>query len=72
MIPAAGAGELTVMVPVVPPQVAGAVAVAIGAAGAVGAGPTVTDAAAEVQPAAFLTVTLYVPGGALNTPVVLV
>ena len=57
-MPAAGAGELTLMVPVVATHVAGAVAVATGASGAVGAGPIVTDAASEVQPAAFLTVTL--------------
>ena len=57
-MPAAGAGELTLMVPVVAAHVAGAVAVATGAAGAVGAGPIVTETAAEVQPPAFLTVTL--------------
>ena len=72
MIPDAGAGAVTVIVPVAAAQVAGAVAVTVGAAGAVGAAPTVTGVAAEVQPAAFLTVTLYVPGGAVNTPVVLV
>ena len=71
-MPAAGAGELTVIIPLAAVHVAGGAAVAVGAPGAVGAGPTVTDAAAEVQPAAFLTVTLYVPGAALNTPVVLV
>ena len=58
VIPAAGAGALTVMVPVVAAHVAGAAAVAVGAAGAVGAAPMVTEVAAEVQPAAFLTVTL--------------
>ena len=57
-MPAAGAGALTVMVPVVAAHVAGAVAVAVGAAGAVGAGPTVTEVAAEIHPAAFFTVTL--------------
>ena len=59
MIPVAGAGTVTVIVPVAPAvQVVGAAAVAVGAAGAVGAGPTVTSVGAEVQPAAFLTVTL--------------
>ena len=73
MIPDAGAGAVTVMVPVAAAQVAGAVAVAVGADGAAGAGLIVTDAAAEVHPAAFLTVTLYVPGATvLNTPLVLV
>ena len=57
-MPAAGAGALTVMVPVVAAHVAGAVAVAVGATGAVGAGPTVTDVAAEMHPATFFTVTL--------------
>ena len=33
----------------------------------------VTEAAAEIQPVAFFTVTLYVPGATgVNTPVVLV
>ena len=60
------------MVPVAPAvQVVGAAPVAVGAAGAAGAGPTVTEAAAEVQPP-FLAVTLYVPGATLNIPVVLV
>ena len=58
MIPDAGAGALTVIVPVVAVQVAGDVAVAVGAAGALGGASTVTLAAAEIQPAAFLTVTL--------------
>ena len=61
------------MVPVAPAvHVVGAAAVAVGAAGAAGAGPTVTEVAAEVQPAAFLTVTLYVPGAVLKIPVVFV
>jgi hypothetical protein len=60
------------MVPVVAVHVAGEAAVTVGAAGAVGAAPTVTEVAAEVHPPAFLTVTLYVPGGALNVPVVFV
>ncbi len=53
-------------------HVVGAVAVAVGAAGAVGMGPTVTDVAGEVQPVAFLAVTLYVPGAAVKMPVVFV
>ena len=57
-MPAAGAGALTVIVPVVAAHVVGEVAVAVGAAGALGAAFTVTVAAADVQPAAFLTVTL--------------
>jgi hypothetical protein len=42
--------------PVATAQDAGAAAVTVGAAGAVGAAPTVTDVAGEVQPAAFLAV----------------
>ena len=57
-MPAAGAGALTVIVPVVAAHVVGDVAVAVGAAGALGAAPTVTCVAAEVQDDAFLTVTL--------------
>jgi hypothetical protein len=57
-MPVAGAGAVTVIVPVVIAHVVGDVAVAVGAAGAVGAAFTVTCVAAEVQPAAFLTVTL--------------
>ncbi len=73
MIPAAGAGTVTVMVPVaLAAHVVGAVAVAVGAAGAAGIGPTVTDVAGEVQPDAYLTVTLYVPGAAVKMPVVFV
>lgn len=60
------------MVPVVAAQLAGEVAVTVGAAGAEGAAPTVTEAAGEVHPAAFFTVTLYVPGAAMKIPVVLV
>ena len=71
-MPAPGAGVLTVMVPVATAHV-GCVGVAVGAAGMADGGLIVTDAAAEVQPAAFLTVTLYVPGAtAVNIPVVLV
>ena len=57
-MPAAGAGALTVMVPVACAQVIGELAKAVGAAGALGAASTVTTVAAEVQPAAFFTVTL--------------
>ena len=57
-MPVAGAGAVTVMVPVVAAHVVGDVAVAAGAAGALGAAFTVTCVAADVQPAAFLTVTL--------------
>ena len=57
-MPVAGAGTLTVIVPVVAVQVVGEVAVAVGAAGAIGAAFTVTGVATEVQAAAFLTVTL--------------
>ena len=72
VIPAAGAGVLTVMVPVATTHV-GCVGVAVGAAGVAGGELIVTEAAAEVHPAAFLTVTLYVPGAtAVNIPVVLV
>ena len=58
MIPVAGAGVLTVIDPAVAAHVVGEVAVAAGAAGALGAAFTVTAVAAETQPAAFLTVTL--------------
>ena len=57
-MPVAGAGAVTVIVPVLAAHVVGDVADAVGAAGAVGAAFTVTTVAAEVQPAASLTVTL--------------
>ena len=57
-MPAAGAGDVTVIVPVEIVQLAGDVTVAVGAAGALGAASTVTLVAAEIQPAAFFTVTL--------------
>ena len=57
-MPAAGAGTVIVIVPVVAAHVVGEVAVAVGAAGAVGAAFTVTCVAEEIQPAAFFTVTL--------------
>jgi hypothetical protein len=47
--------------------------VIVGAAGAVGAPLIVATVAVEIHPAAFCTVTLYVPGATpLNIPVVLV
>ena len=55
MIPAAGAGVLTVIVPVATVQV-GCVGVAVGAAGADGAA-LINWVAVEIHPAAFLTVT---------------
>ena len=59
--------------PVVTLHVVGLVEVAIGAAGADGAALIVTLVAEEIQPAAFFTVTLYVPGATLvNTPDVFV
>ena len=60
------------MVPVVWLHV-GCVGVTVGAAGALGAALIVTEVAAEIHPAPFLTVILYVAGGTLlNTPVVFV
>ena len=57
-MPAAGAGALTVIVPVLAAHVVGDAAVAVGAAGAAGAAFTVTTVAEEIQPAASFTVTL--------------
>ena len=57
-MPAAGAGAVTVIVPVLAAHVVGDVADAVGAAGAEGAASTVTAVAPEIQPAAFFTVTL--------------
>ena len=57
-MPVAGAGALTVIVPVLAAHVVGDAAVAVGAAGALGAASTVTEVAPEMQPAAFFTVTL--------------
>ena len=57
-MPAAGAGAVTVIVPVVAAHVVGDVAVAVGAAGAVGAAFTVTCVADEIQPDPFISVTL--------------
>jgi hypothetical protein len=61
-MPAAGAGAVTVIVPVTSLQVAGSAVVTVGAAGAVGAPLIVATVAVEIHPAAFFTVTLYVPG----------
>ena len=57
-MPAAGAGAVTVIVPVLAAHVVGDVADAVGAAGAEGAASTVTAVAPEIQPAGFFTVTL--------------
>ena len=57
-MPVPGAGTVTVIVPVDTVQVGCCVAVAVGAAGAVGAALIVTGVAADTHPAAFLTVTL--------------
>ena len=57
-MPAAGAGTVTVIVPVVAVHVGCVVTEAVGAAGALGAAFTVTCVAAEIQAAAFITVTL--------------
>ena len=58
MIPAAGAGVLTVIVPVLCAHVVGLVGVAVGAAGAFGAALMVMVVACEIHPAASFTVTL--------------
>ena len=71
-VPAAGK-PLNATLPVVTAQVGSVVAPTIGAVSDDGAGLTVTAVAAEIQPDAFLTVTLYGPGATpVNTPVVLV
>ena len=57
MRPAAGAGAVTTIRPFATAHEGGPVAVTVGAAGAVGAAPIVTEVPAEVQPAAFFTVT---------------
>ena len=56
-IPAAGAGEVTVIVPVATEHV-GWITSARGAAGVSGEALTVTAVGADMHPAAFLTVTL--------------
>ena len=58
-------GAVTVILPVATEQV-GWTVVATGAVGAAGAALMVTDVAVEIQPEAFLAVTLYVPAA---TPV---
>ena len=64
---------LTVIVPVLCAHEVGLAGVAVGAAGADGAASMVTLVAEEIHPAAFFTVTLYVPGATLlNAPVVFV
>ena len=57
-MPVAGAGALTLMLPVAWAQVVGELAEAVGAAGAEGAAFTVTTVDPEVHPDPFLTVTL--------------
>ena len=57
-MPAAGAGAVTVIVPVVVVHVGCVVTEAVGAAGALGAAFTSTAVAEEIQPAAFFTVIL--------------
>jgi hypothetical protein len=57
VIPAAGAGVLTVIVPVATVHV-GCVGVAVGAAGVGGCALIVIDVAADMHPLAFFTVTL--------------
>jgi hypothetical protein len=57
-MPAAGAGAVTVIVPVVVVHVGCVVTEAVGAAGAVGAAFTVSCCGRGIQPAAFFTVTL--------------
>ena len=73
MIPAAGTGVLTVIVPVLCAHEVGLVGVAVGAAGPDGAALIVTLVAEEIQPAPSFTVTLYVPCATLvNIPEVFV
>ena len=72
-MPAAGAGTVTVIVPVGTTHVGCVVTLAVGADPDDGAGFTVTAVAGDIHPDAFLTVTLYGPGATpVNTPVVLV
>jgi hypothetical protein len=66
------AGEVTVIVPVGVVQV-GCVMSAVGGGGPAGGSAMVTVVPGEIHPAAFLTVTLYVPGSTLlNIPLALV
>ena len=72
-MPAAGAGAVTVIVPVCTAQVGCVVTLAVGADPADGTAFTVTAVAGDIHPDAFVTVTLYGPGATpVNTPVVLV
>ena len=72
-MPAAGAGTVTVIVPVGTAQVGCVVTLAVGADPADGAAFTVTAVAADIHPEAFLTVTLYGPGATpVKMPLVLV
>ena len=57
-MPAAGAGTVTVIVPVGTAHVGWVVTLAVGADPDVGAAYTVTAVAAEIHPDAFFTVTL--------------
>jgi hypothetical protein len=62
-----------VIVPVGLAQVVGSAVVTVGAAGPAGAPLIVAVVAEEIHPAAFCTVTLYVPGATpLKIPVVFV
>ena len=58
VIPAAGAGTVTVIVPVCTAHVGCVVTEAVGADPADGAGLTVNAVAGDIQPKAFFTVTL--------------
>ena len=61
------------IVPVGLAQVKGSVVVTVGATGPAGAPLIVAVVALEIHPAAFCTVTLYVPGATpVNIPVVFV
>ena len=72
-MPVAGAGAVTVIVPVGTAQVGWVVTLAVGADPDDGAAFTVTAVAGDIHPDAFVTVTLYGPGATpVNTPVVLV
>jgi hypothetical protein len=64
---------LSCTLPVATAQVGWVIVPTPGAVGGAGGGLIVTEVAADIHPATFFTVTLYVPGTTLlNTPVVLV